>query len=484
MDDTSVAGTEGTASSTGSNGSDDFQMGELALLTKTLTPDHASPPTSDDEQEEQEQKQATVEAPSSLDVQSVYGKPLSEDKARAIMPQETSADGLVWYCTIIPNDYVVDGKLRLRGLNARDFHHQTQEIKSRRPSLPLTVSDFFSSITKVEEDDGSSRFIFNGILNGWPSLKVFEVVGVDKKRSIGPLTAPDYLSSSRLTWQNHWDLNKDGKQGNAPQIVDTNKIYRAKLRGPGWTSRGWSEESPGFVFWYEAMKDRVSYGTNMLSTVDDAQCVHVHMLSHRYAVAKESAKDRVRYHSVVLLEWDHGKYCTVVEGAYLNGIGGYQGRSNWYEDRDEQPNSLYKAFPPEMVSPWLTTAAEIRCYDVEAKNFDEFRDFVEKYKGAQNRFVDPRFTFSHPARLTYRSKSNIAQYCLNYISRDTSYDELKRNCQTLAADLCSFIAGKKNVPPFHPVNRIEYHNRTHLFLYDANLFRQKKHVSMKGKVVR
>jgi len=56
--------------------------------------------------------------------------------------------------------------------------------------------------------------------------------------------------------------------------------------------------------------------------------------------------------------------------------------------------------------------------------------------------------------------------------------------QTLAADLCSFIAGKKNVPPFHPVNRIEYHNRTHLFLYDANLFRQKKHVSMKGKVVR
>ena len=29
---------------------------------------------------------------------------------------------------------------------------------------------------------------------------------------------------------------------------------------------------------------------------------------------------QVTYHSFVLLEWEHGKYCTVVEGAYMNGM--------------------------------------------------------------------------------------------------------------------------------------------------------------------
>jgi hypothetical protein len=29
---------------------------------------------------------------------------------------------------------------------------------------------------------------------------------------------------------------------------------------------------------------------------------------------------QVTYHSIVLLEWEHGKYCTVVEGAYMNGM--------------------------------------------------------------------------------------------------------------------------------------------------------------------
>jgi hypothetical protein len=63
---------------------------------------------------------------------------------------------------------------------------------------------------------------------------------------------------------------------------------------------------------------------------------------------------------------------------------------------------------------------------------------------------------------------------INYIMRDTQYAELKRNCQTYCADLCVLIAGKKNVQPFHPVSRIDYQNRTHLFLYDHFMYDAKK----------
>lgn len=173
----------------------------------------------------------------------------------------------------------------------------------------------------------------------------------------------------------------------------------------------------------------------------------------QYATARESPKDKLTYHSLVFLEWEHGEFCTVVEGAFLNGIGGYKGRSNWYHDKDDGITALYKALPPEMISPWLTTAAELRCYDVEAKNLDEMKEFINQYTGPKKRFIDPRYTFSHPARLSYRSRSNIAHYLVNYIGRDCGYSELTRNCQTFAADLCSFLAGKKEVVPFHPVNR-------------------------------
>ena len=176
---------------------------------------------------------------------------------------------------------------------------------------------------------------------------------------------------------------------------------------------------------------------------------------------------------MVLLEWEHRNFCTVLEVAYLNGIGGYKGQSNWYDDKSDAVTSLYKALPPEMISPWKTDASEVRCFDVKAKTLEEFKAYVTKYEGNNKRFVDPQFTFSHPARLTFRTRSHIAQYMLNYISRDSEYSELKRNCQTFAADVCCFLAGKKDVAPFHPVNRIEYTNRTYLFLYDSCMYQNK-----------
>ena len=125
--------------------------------------------------------------------------------------------------------------------------------------------------------------------------------------------------------------------------------------------------------------------------------------------------------------------------------------------------------------------AEIRAYDVPYKTHEDFKSFVWKYAGNDKRFIDPQFHFSHPARLTFRSKSQIAQYMINYISRDTSYAELKRNCQTFCADLCSFLAGKKGIVPYHPVSRIEYSNRTYLFLYDSSMYESRENKKLKRK---
>lgn len=152
----------------------------------------------------------------------------------------------------------------------------------------------------------------------------------------------------------------------------------------------------------------------------------------------------------------------------------------------EPVTEMYQHFPPEMVSPWLTVAAEIRAYDVPSKSFDEFKGYVKKYEGGDDRrFIDPQYPFSNAVRLTHRSKKDVAQYITNYIRRDVSYSQLKRNCQTLAADLCAFLAGKREVLPFHPVNRIEYKNRSYLFLYEPEMYDQKKeHVNIQANRVR
>jgi len=151
-----------------------------------------------------------------------------------------------------------------------------------------------------------------------------------------------------------------------------------------------------------------------------------------------------------------------------------RGKSNFFEDLDQPITEMYKHFPPEMVCPWLSNAAEIRVQDIPAKSLEEFKAFVKKYEGSDKRFVDPHYCFSHPVRLSLCSKKNIAQYLCNYIRRDISYSELRRNCQTMSADLCAFLAGKREVLPYHPVNRIEYTNRSYLFLYEPDLYDQNK----------
>jgi len=435
------------------------------------------------EDQEEDKDKPAAEAHS---LESFYGHPLSVEETTKLMPP--GEGGLIWHSLLINGDpFETDGSLK-KGLNERDFDKTKQTIKPRRASLPIKAQDFFGSITKIE----GPRYIFHGILNGWPSLQTFEVMSIQRKRD-KPVNRPLAIVTGQRLWAPMWSVDKEGKQGVDPKLPspqnDNNDslVFRIKLRGAPWSSRGWSQESPGFCFWYEAQKEQptLTYGTQMIQDVDpDPICTNLYMVSHRYARAKETTKDKLTYHSLVLLEWDHGDYCTVVEAAYLNGLGGWRGKSNFYHDMNEPITQMYECFPAEMVGPWLTNAAEIRGFDVEAKNLEEFQQYLAKYEGHNGRFVDAVVNFRHQTRLTHRSKKDIAHYLNNYIQRDVTYSELRRNCQTLAADLCAFLAGKKEVMPYHSVNRIEYVNRSHLFLYQPEMYDQSQPSSLQANQVK
>ena len=201
-----------------------FDPGEVAILAATL----------EDASSVESVNSSNSKVLTSLMTLSSYGKPLPDEEASKVLPP--GKDGLVWHATVIPDNYFHHGKL-IRGLNRRDFLDDGT-IKPRRPSLPLTMTDLFSSLTKIQGPEGP-RYIFYGVLNGWPSLRTFELIELEKKRTIGPLTPPDYMHSSQLTWSYYWSAEKEGKGGISPAIKDTNKIYRAKLRGAPWTSHGW-----------------------------------------------------------------------------------------------------------------------------------------------------------------------------------------------------------------------------------------------------
>ena len=58
-------------------------------------------------------------------------------------------------------------------------------------------------------------------------------------------------------------------------------------------------------------------------------CVYVFELysSHIYLFLFDSrfVLFQLTYHSLVFLEWENSQFCTIVEGAFLNGVGGYKG---------------------------------------------------------------------------------------------------------------------------------------------------------------
>jgi len=157
-----------------------------------------------------EEKNRVSNTPS-LNIEQSYGHPLSPEAAAEAVP--IGSDGLIRYAIVIPDDFCIDGKL-ISGLNKRDFDLGKGAIKPRRPSLPITKTNLLRSLTKLN-GEGGPRYIFSGILNGWPSLRHFELIGLEKKRNLGRVQPPDYIMDSiGKTWTPHWRAEKEGREGN------------------------------------------------------------------------------------------------------------------------------------------------------------------------------------------------------------------------------------------------------------------------------
>ena len=167
-----------------------------------------------------------------------------------------------------------------------------------------------------------------------------------------------------------WDYKKDWKT--CPACPDEKGVQylQATVRQSPWSRLGYSQAYPGFVFHYHSIDKivkaapptsppsseievddedanngvadagqlfpMVSYGTGLLDSpqavaedVMKSRAVRAHHFAHRYAKVKESLKDRLVWHAGVLLEWDHGRFTTVVELAWFRGVGGYRSKSNW-----------------------------------------------------------------------------------------------------------------------------------------------------------
>ena len=155
---------------------------------------------------------ATEEDATQTLLQEGYGKPLSqEDAAKQIPP---SSDGLVWKCVVVPDEYCDEhGQLTIPELmkrNKKDFDPVTKAIRPQRPSLPVSLSDFRSSLTKTED----GRWIFHGVLNGWPALRTLEVLSVEHKRTTGSIAMPQDLLKGEVSWVMDWKAPKAPSSSN------------------------------------------------------------------------------------------------------------------------------------------------------------------------------------------------------------------------------------------------------------------------------
>lgn len=385
---------------------------------------------------------------------SVYA-PIPADAAERVPSSEA---GLIWHAQLVADEFAHPKHTTPDG-----------ELKPRRPLPQARASSFFRALVRTK----TGRYVFGGVLNGWPALTDLEL------RSI-TFRVRDKLGFRRI--RRYFDASTGG--GSVPttdeEIAEfTAKILRkfsvrVTLRAPSWSALGYSEGAPGYAFWFDLLAaggPRVHHGEHMLRALDGAEgaralATRAHLFGHRYAKARESAKDRLTYHSAVLVEWSHGRHCSVVELAWLNGLGGYGGKSNFVEDRDARRPALYDALPGCMKAPWVSKRAEIRVLDVPARSKDEFREWMQKHTGRSGRFLEPAIVHSAPVLLSHRTQADVFRFLLNYVRRNGQYVEESRNCQTFATDLYRHLTAEFSVEPFHPVCRPLYVCRAHDFLYE------------------
>jgi len=431
-----------------------------------------------------------IPTPRSLCIDSVYGKPLSpneiSNKIGNTKASRNSKSGLIYHAHLFSDDTIM-------------------VLKPRRPTLSIRQSDFLSSLVSIPipNETEKQRWFFSGVFNGWPGLGYncpLEILSITyKPRKHIALKK----GKTVIRW---WDCNKNNTKKSTttsnsltPTIPPSNLLQdkqsiRVTLRTPSWASEGWSKDSPGRVFYFDG-KSAVQYGKEALKypNLDQIRVKTIHHFHHRYALPegkREGPKDLLTYHAAILVEWEsvdtlakEVNHTSLIELALVNGVSGYRGRCNWYHDKDDTTlgSLLYRSLPPEMILPWRNNMCEVRIYDLpHCPNLSSFQSYLQTYSGPGKRFLDPEFHSSHKARLSYRSKRDIIQYCINYVSRDKSYIEVghmgkvnERNCQTFAADFFGFLVGKKGIEPISTASKalMGYKPRPYYFLYDADMYK-------------
>eukprot|EP00439_Symbiodinium_sp_Y106_P084811 s558_g26.t1 len=314
-------------------------------------------------------------------------------------------DGVVWHAKVFTDDYI----------HPRDCL-PSGDVKPRRPMPVIRQSELLSQLQKVGD-----TWILPGPLNGWPSLVNLQLRSItQKQRGLLPMTA-----AVKRIWVEGDELPKK-----LPERC------RATFLAPSWMKKGWSKDSAGFVWWFTprciCSPGACHFGERLVSTLltgphKDAETVQVHAIAHRYPVDSETLRDLQTWHVAVALEWSHGQFSTLVELAWLNGIGGYGGKSNWVADKLEPVRS------------------EIRMIDMPITSKEQLEQYLRRYSEDGGlprnewRFKAPRIYASSEVRLRLRSPAHIAGYLLNYISRVAEYDTLRKNCQTFATDFFAFL---------------------------------------------
>eukprot|EP00435_Cladocopium_sp_Y103_P060145 s241_g21.t3 len=383
------------------------------------------------------------------DVCSEDQEPMPEEEVKVgeFLPLEVPAEasygqnGYRWHAQIVADDF---------------FHRKLctapGQLKPCRGMPHIKLSELLERLAQNER----GSWILSGELNQWPGLTNLELVSITcKVRSVVA------TSIKRLWLQNANQKDAPSNPVSVLTALHGKKLrsIRATFRDSDGTSIGWGPTSPGFVLWYPGLLDgSLRHGTDITafarsdSTCSAATATSCHFFTHRYAKATEGLKDRLIWHGAVLVEWSHGLFCSVVELAWLNGLGGYMGRSNWCRDKLDVPNKLFASMPSTMKAPWQQHLAEIRVIDVPAKNLQEFQAFLHEFSGsgdlpiAEQRFFDPYVAYTGKVHTQHRSVADILQYLLNYIAKNPQYEEARRNCQTFASDFFTLLTGEEAVP--------------------------------------
>jgi hypothetical protein len=338
------------------------------------------------------------------------------------------------------------------------------QLRPRRQRPQIRALEFFSALEGAAE----RQLVYRGRLNGWPALTDLELRSITCKR---PARVLQIRKARRL-----FDAVAPMQSGHAPRTPDEiarfeqtvlrKQSVRVTLRASAWSGRGWSAESPGHVFWFDALAQpapRLVYGARLLAVREglpraDPVAARVHMFGHRYAKLRETTKDRLTYHAALLIEWAHGEHCSVVELAWLNGLGGYGGRCNFVADRDAERPAIYDAMPAEMKQPVYRSRAEVRLIDVPERSVDEFIAFLAAHTGHAKRFLEPSLVASE-ALVRPTTRTELFGCLLSYARANPFYLRESRNCQTFSCDLFRHLSGNAKVEPFSAIIRPLYKSR-------------------------